>query len=279
VPRLPAAILLLLCSVAAAAAESPQRIVSLNFCTDELLLALVSPERIASLTWLARTDGTDSERLLAAGLPVNRGSAEEVLAAHPDLVLAGRYTTANTRALLARAGIDVVVVDAAQDWQAIRRVTRAVAAAVGEPARGEALLAAMDATLAETAATRVTRPVRAIGWSGAAEDVPGADTLFNSILNTAGAVNLAARQVGPRGFGLEQILRARPQLLLRGTSSAGDRSLRSALADHPVLRALPGLAIIEYPEGAWACGVPAAADHALALARKLRELPAESAAR
>lgn len=274
-----AAISLLLCSVAALAADSPQRIVSLNFCTDELLLALVPPARIASLTWLARTDGTPVERSLAAQLPVNHGSAEEVLAVHPDLVLAGRYTTANTRALLARAGIDVVVVDAAQDWEAIRHVTRMVAAAVGEPARGEALLAAMDATLSETARIRSRQPVRAIGWSGAAEDVPGADTLFNTILTTAGAVNIAAQPTGPRGFGLEQILRARPRLLLRGISSSEDRSLRSGVADHPVLRALPQLAVIEYPEGAWACGVPAAADHALALARKLRELPADAASR
>ncbi len=271
-PRLFAAILALFCSVTAPAGP-PQRIVSLNFCTDQLLLALVPPERIASLTWLARTDGTAVERALAGKLPLNRGSAEEVLAAHPDLVLAGRYTTANTRALLTQVGVPMVVVDAAQDWEGIRRVTREVAAAVGEPARGEALLAQMDSGLAAIAALRMATPVRAIGWSGAAEDVPGADTLFNTILTTAGAVNLAALPSGRHGFDLEQVLRARPQVLLRGTSHAGDRALRSSVAGHPALAALPGVAIIEYPEGPWACGVPAAADHALDLARKLRELP------
>jgi iron complex transport system substrate-binding protein len=196
-----------------------------------------------------------------------------VLAAHPDLVLAGRYTTATTRALLARVGANMLEVDAVQDWQGIRRVTREVAAAVGEPARGEALLLRMDAALAGIAALRVIAPVRAIGWSGAAADVPGVNTLFNTILTTAGAVNLAARPVGRGGFDLEQVLRARPQLLLRGTSHAGDRALRSSVADHPVLRTLPGLTVIEYPEGAWACGVPAAADLALDLARTLRALP------
>lgn len=276
--RLLVATLLFLVSVAAQAGP-PQRIVSLNFCTDQLLLALVPPERIASLTWLARTDGTAAERVLAAGLPVNRGGAEEVLAAQPDLVLAGRYTTATTRALLERSGLQMLEVDAANDWEGIRRVTRAVAAAVGEPARGEVLLARMDADLAQTAAVRALVPVRAIGWSGAAEDVPGADTLFNTILTTAGAVNIAALPTGRRGFDLEQVLRARPQLLLRGTSHAGDSSVRSGAADHPVLRALPGLSIIEYHEGAWACGVPAAAGHALALARELANLPAPDPAR
>jgi iron complex transport system substrate-binding protein len=254
-------------------AGQPRRIVSLNFCTDELLLALVPPARIASLSWLIRVDGDPAERDLARRLPINWGSAEEVLAAHPDLVLAGRYTTATTRALLKRAGVPVIEVDAAQDWNGIRSVTREVAAAVGEPARGEALLAQMDATLAQVAALRVTPPVRAVGWNGAAEDVPGSDTLFNTILTTAGAVNLAARSGASRGFDLEQILRARPQLLLRGSSYASDRSLRSSIADHPALRALPGVAIVEYSEGAWACGVPAAAGQALDLARTLRTLP------
>jgi iron complex transport system substrate-binding protein len=262
-------------AVASAAwgAPPPAHIVSLNFCTDQLLLALVPPDRIASLTWLAGIDGEEAQRALAMQLPSNHGSAEEVLAAHPDLVLAGRYTTATTRALLERVGIRVVEVDAAQDWDGIRKATRDVAAAVGEVARGEALLSRMDAQLAQVRALRPVEPVRAIGWSGASEDVPGTDTLFNAIVEAAGAVNLAARPSGMSGFDLEQVLRLRPQLLLRGTSHAGGSAVRSGVADHPALRALPGLEVIEYPESAWACGVPSAADHALELARRLRALP------
>jgi iron complex transport system substrate-binding protein len=264
---------LCLAFVLPAQAAPPRRIVSLNFCTDQLLMALVSPDRIASLTWLARTDGDEAQRALAARLPANHGSAEEVLASHADLVLAGRYTTAAARALLSRAGVRMVEVDAAQDWEGIRQATREVAAAVGEVERGEALLARMDAQLARARALRPAQPVRAIGWSGASEDVPGNDTLFNAIVEAAGAVNLASRPSGMSGFDLEQVLRLRPRLLLRGTAHAGDRALRSGVADHPALHALPGLSIIEYPEGAWACGVPAAADHALELAQWLHALP------
>jgi len=276
VSRLFALALGLICAASATAAP-PQRIVSLNLCTDQLLLALVAPGRIASLTWLARTDGDAAQRAQAAQLPGNRGSAEEVLAAHPDLVLAGRYTTSTTRALLRRVGVPMLEVDAVQDWDGIRRVTREVAVAVGETARGEELLAGMDARLEEIAALRAPKAVRAIGWSGAAGDVPGADTMFNTILTTAGAINLAARPAGSSGFDLEEVLRARPQLLLRGISYGEGRALRSGTANHRVLHALPGLAIIEYPEGAWACGVPAVAAHALDLARKLRALSPELA--
>lgn len=267
-------------ALAAAAAEAPRsvaspeprRIVSLNLCTDQLLMELVEPTRIASITWLSRTQGDPAQRALAMRLPVNRGSAEEVLAARPDLVLAGRFTTTTTRALLRRAGVPVLEVDAAQDWQGIRRVTREVAAAAGAQARGEQLLVRMDEALAAAAAIRPAVPLRAIGWSGSAEDVPGADTLFDTILTTAGAVNIAARAQGVRSFDLEQVARARPQVLLRGAAQGRTPALRNSVAAHPVLAGLPGLAVIEYPEGVYACGVPRAAELALELAQQLAVL-------
>lgn len=268
----PPAILLCLLSAAATAAEPPRRIVSLNLCTDQLLMALVAPERIASVTWLARSQGDPAQRALAAGLPANRGSAEEVLAARPDLVLAGRYTTATTRALLRRAGVRLLEVDSAGGWEDIRRITRETAAVLGESARGEQLLAGMDAALVAAAALHGPVPPRVIGWGGAAEDVPVGDPLFDAILSAAGAVNAAARPAGRAGFGLEEVLAARPDALLRGSDHRDTASLRSAAADHPALHGLPGLVVIEYPEGLYACGVPRAADAALDLARRLAGL-------
>jgi iron complex transport system substrate-binding protein len=268
---------LLLCCLALclpAHAGPPRRIVSLNLCTDQLLMALVPASRIASITWLSRTEGDPALLALAQRLPVNRGSAEEVLAARPDLVLAGRYTTGTTRALLRRVGVPMMEVDAVQDWDGIRRITREVAAAVGARERGEQLLARMDAQLASLAPLQSQPAVRAIGWSGAEDDVPGADTLFNAILHSAGAVNLAALPQGRHSFDLEQVLRARPRVLLRGTSYGSGPALRSTIARHRALRALPGLTVIQYPEAVYGCGVPHAAELAVRLAGELAPLRA-----
>ena len=270
--------LLLLPVGARAEAVVPQRIVSLNLCTDQLLLALVEPDRIASITWLSRSEGDPAQRDVARRIAVNHGSAEEVLAAHPDLVLAGRYTTATTRRLLRGAGITLLEVDAVTDWEGIRRITRQVAAATGTVSRGEVLLQEMDVILKEAAAVRPARPVRAIGWSGAGEDVPGADTLFNTILTTAGALNIAAQERGTGSFDLEQVARARPEVLLRGSAYADARSLRGAVAVHPVLRDVPH-AVVEYPEGVYGCGVPRAAQLALGLAHRLAVLAVAGQAR
>jgi iron complex transport system substrate-binding protein len=252
-------------------AQSPQRIVSLNLCTDQLLMDLVAPARIASITWLSRSEGDPRLLPMARQLSVNHGSAEEVLALRPDLVIAGRFTTGTTRALLRKVGVPLLEVDSASDWVGVRRITREVAAAVGEAARGEELLQQMDATLAQLARRRPATPLRAIGWSGAGDDVPGRDTMFNTILETAGAINLGAR-AGAGSFDLEQVLHAAPQVLLRGAAYAGKPALRNEAARHPVLRALSGVATVQYPEAVYGCAVPSAAQLAVGLADRFAQL-------
>lgn len=268
--------LLLLSLAAEARAGAPQRIVSLNLCTDQLLMALVPAEQIASITWLSRSEGDPLLLPLAHRLPVNRGTAEEVLALKPDLVIAGRFTTGTTRALLRKVGVPLLEVDPASDWEGIRRTTREVAAATGTAAVAEVLLQQMDRELMLLSRRLPADPVRAIGWSGAGDDVPGSDTLFNTILETAGAVNLAARSGARSSFDLEQVLRARPQVLLRGATYGSKPALRNDVAHHRVLSALPGLQTIEYPEAVYGCGVPRASQLALQLAdefARLRSVP------
>jgi iron complex transport system substrate-binding protein len=254
----------------AAGPAAPQRVLSLNLCTDQLLMALVPAQRIVSITWLSRTEGDPALLSLARQLPVNHGSPEEVLAARPDLVLAGKYTTANTRALLQRVGIRVLEVDPVTDWAGIRRVTQQVATALGAEAKGRQLLDSMDADLAQLARERTAQPVRVIGWGGGAEDVPGRDTLFNTILESAGGINLAALDHGPRSFDLEQVLLADPQVVMRGAAYSGKPSLRNFIATHRVLRARLGAHMVTYPEAVYGCGVPRASRVARDLAVTLR---------
>ncbi|HYP79763.1 MAG TPA: ABC transporter substrate-binding protein [Steroidobacteraceae bacterium] len=254
-----------------AAEAAPQRIVSLNLCVDQLLLQLVPPERIASITWLSRSEGDPQLLPLAQRLPVNHGSAEEVLASHPDLVIAGRFTTSATRRLLQKAGVPLLEIDPATDWEGIRRTTREIAAAVQAGARGEELIAAMDADLALLRSRPAHAPVRAIGWGGAADDVPGRDTLFNTILETAGAINLGARATGPASFDIEQVLRVQPQVLLRGAAYAAAPAMRNQIAAHPALRQ-QHYSVITYPEAVYGCAVPRAAALTVQLADELDRL-------
>jgi ABC-type hemin transport system substrate-binding protein len=119
----------------AAAAMPPRHIMSMNMCTDELLLDLVPAERIASVTYLSRQPSNSYLWPAAAHVPINHGLTEEVLAEDPDLVLAGTYTTPPARLLLKKIGVPLMEILPANSFAEIRDVTRMVARAVGEPAR------------------------------------------------------------------------------------------------------------------------------------------------
>ena len=69
--------------------EKPQRIVSLNLGTDEILLALAPPEQIAALSSYVDDAGLSCMAEAAKAVPVklHDKSPERVLAQHPDLVL------------------------------------------------------------------------------------------------------------------------------------------------------------------------------------------------
>src|SRR5438045_1779807 len=100
---------LLAATAPALAASPPQRIVSLNKCTDQLLLALVEPARIASVSPI----GTDDLSFLAEelkALPANSGRGESVLLTDADLVLTGPFESHTRQALLRRQGFDVLVI-------------------------------------------------------------------------------------------------------------------------------------------------------------------------
>ena len=234
---------------------------SMNQCTDMLLLELSPRERIASVTYLARTVAPAAAR----GVPVNHGSAEEIVAQKPDLILAGDVSTPLTRRLAARVGARLVEVKSATSFADVRTAVRQVAAAVGEPARAERLLADMDRKLAALAARRSGPPVRLAAWSDGA--VPGRGTLADEIITRAGGVNIAARTADARysTFGVEELLRADPQVLLFGQGYTDRPSLHRLGQEHPLVRRRWRGRTLTYAEAPVSCGVPASADAAMAL--------------
>ena len=128
------------------AVHAAEHVVSLNLCTDQMLV-LLAPEKIAALSPLSRDPALSFVARQAEHLPVVRASAEAVLRLHPDLILAAPYGAQTTLALLQQEHVPVLRIALAQDFAGIRQMTRLLASALGVPQRGEALLIAMDATL------------------------------------------------------------------------------------------------------------------------------------
>jgi iron complex transport system substrate-binding protein len=251
--------------LADAATSAPQHVMSLSVCTDALLLELLPLNRIASVTYLSRDPSNSLFWPQAAKVPVNHGNAEEVFAEKPDFVLAGTYTTPATRMLLKKAGIPMLEVPPANNFDEIRATTRSVAHALGQGVPAEQLIAKMDATLQELDSTRPTRAIRVAAWNGGG-DVPGRGTLFDAILTAAGGVNVASSAgLADGSFDLEQLLQAHPDVLAYGSDASATPGLHADQTLHPLLLKLYAGRRIVYPSALYGCGLVQSADAAVAL--------------
>src|SRR3984957_11188315 len=122
----------------------PHRIVSLNTCADQFLIALADKTQIAALTKFARDPTLSFYADRARAYPISGGQAEAVLNLRPDLVIASPYDRAETVALL-EGRVSILALKPADSFDEVISDTRAVALAIGHPERGEALIRSMRA--------------------------------------------------------------------------------------------------------------------------------------
>lgn len=248
---LPAFALLLL---GAAPPPAPRRVVSLNLCADQYLLALADRGQIAALTRFARDPEMSAAAREAATLPFSRGSAEDVLMLRPDLVLATPFRRTETTRVLKAQGVTTVDVPIANSYADIVAQTRAVARAVGHPARGEALVRRMDAALA-----RLPRGIgrgRVAAYYQRRGFMTGTGTLVDAMMRRVGLVNLAGRLGKPAlaQVSLEELALARPDFLIVETDTDRVEDQGTEMLHHPVLRGIPRLRL---PQAWTVCGGPA----------------------
>lgn len=230
---------------------APQRIVSLHLCTDQLLLTLAPRERIAALSHLATRPDLSTLWQKAQGIPQVHGSAEEVLALSPDLVLAPTMRKRHTVMLLKQFGIPVLTLAPAEDFATVQQHIQRVAKALGKERRGETVLAALGRELQQLKATAPR--TGAFYWQGGY--VPGSGTLVDAVMQAANMVNVAVA-AGVRGSGylpLERLLIERPEWLITSDYKRDVPTLGSRLLRHPALRGATSRAFI-LPSNLTTCG-------------------------
>lgn len=246
---------------AADAQARPQRIVSMNLCTDELLMRVVDPSRIASITYLSQQPinaplGLDA---IASRLKVNHGLAEEVLMQEPDLILAGRFTSTTAVNLLRKLGYSIVVFDPENTLEDMRANIRKLGTAVGEPARAEQVISDFDTRLAELQSRIPTGEMPVFADIGVNNYVAGANTLYTHIVNAGGYRTLgqALGFDGYRNLPLEQVLSIKPALISTVTPWTNPPSMSTMALRHPALRAMvASTPHVTIPERYSTCGSP-----------------------
>lgn len=211
----------------------PQRIISLNLVSDIVLLDLVESERIAALSHVAVHPHLSIVHERAAGFRTVRTDAEEVMALRPDLVIGARWGQGAVLDLLGRLGVGTHEINLADSYAGIRRMVLDLAEALGEPARGQELLARMDAERAHLQTlSRFTAPSPAatLGASG----FTGGDNLLAREQFEDAALVAAL----PGRMDLEALVLAHPAVLVNVAYHTDRPSLVQLLLQHPALRQL-----------------------------------------
>ncbi len=258
----------------AAAASAPRRIVSLNACLDAMLAHLADRGQIAALSHYAREPQGSTIAAVARTLPFTWETAEEVLALRPDLVVASAHSAPATRNALKRLDVPVerfaVPKTIAESLEQVRRM----AALIGRPARGEALVRRIEAAIDRAAPPQGARRLTALIYqpNGFAA---GPGTLVDELMHHAGFENVA-RRYGLKTWGnvaLERLLADPPEVLLVGEASPGARSWADRVMTHPALRSVAGrMRQARLPERFLYCGGPVLIESAGALATARRQV-------
>ncbi|MGV8928917.1 MAG: ABC transporter substrate-binding protein [Brevundimonas sp.] len=246
---------------AGVAEARPLRVMALDQCADQYVLAL-RPD--AELVLSPRADDPDAwMREAAAGRRRVRPTLEAAIAFRPDVVV--RYWGGEPR-LLARleaSGVRVITIEDATDFSGVRADIRAVAQGLGVPGRGEALAARMDATLRE-AAPAPHAPQRSALYLTAGGFTAGRGTLVNAILGVAGFTNAAARPFFAP-VSVERIALFPPARFVLGFFDQQRGDWRGP-GRHPVVqRAATGRIVARLPAAVLTCPAWFAADAALML--------------
>lgn len=258
--------------IAVPARAAGPRVVSINPCVDAVLMRVADAGQIAGISHYSQDPRATSIPLdLARRFKATSGTAEEVVALAPDMVIAGGHVAPSTILALTRLGIHLIQLPVPTTVAESEAQVMTIATAVGHRARGAAVVAEIDAAVA-AARPAAGPPLPALIWQGGGL-VPGRGTLADELLRDSGFRNLSS-DYGLKQWDvlpLEYLVARPPRVLLSLGSGAdgGDRMLR-----HPVLRRLAGrIAVRAYPQRLLYCGGPSIVGALKSLAAIRRTVP------
>jgi iron complex transport system substrate-binding protein len=179
--------------------HAPDRIVSVTLATDEMLSALVKPDRMAGVSYLvdnpamSNVPGWYPERI-----PRVHADAEEILALQPDLVFVAAYTRAETVRMLLGAGIPVVRLSRYDSFEEISSNIELVAAATGSEVKARSLIAGLQQQVLKMQAKVKNLPRPRVLFYNLAGYTEGIGTRIDQTIRIAGGENVM-RETGSTG--------------------------------------------------------------------------------
>jgi len=235
-----ASLLLLLLAAAPAAAQAPQRVVTLNLCLDQMALRLAAPGQLVGVSYLSRDPHLSVLADRAATIAPVRESIETILTLRPDLVILGKDSHTRLKRLLRDAGVRVLDLPWATSIEDAETVIERMAAALDREDVGRALIAGMREQRQRL--TWQGAPLGTAVYLEANRGTSGKGSLMDELLRLSGYRNLAA-DLGIGSFGrvsLETVLARQPDLLVLDGAANASPARATEFVGHHALLALAG---------------------------------------
>ena len=134
---------------------------------------------------------------------------------------------------------------------------RQLAAAVGEPAKGEKMIQGMREELIKLKPASGIKKKAVFFQSD--NYVPGAGTFENAVMEAAGLRNIAVeRGIKDYGrMGLEELIQAKPDVIIFSSEQTKSPTVRGEVLSHPAIKkALPAVKTVTIPTLYLICGSP-----------------------
>ena len=224
----------------APAAQAPRphpTLVSLNPCSDAVLAEVADPGQLLAISSYSQNAASSSMDLAKARqFRAVSGSAEEVLALRPDLVISDQFLPPSTASALAALAIPVERLPIASSVAESRAQVMRLATLAGHPERGRAIVKRIDAALVRALPPSGASPIAAVVWQSGGI-VPGPDSLIGDLLRRTGFRQISAARGMKQAdvLPLEAMLADPPQVILAAGNALGNED---RLLAHPALSGL-----------------------------------------
>ena len=235
---------------------APVRVVSLNLCTDELLLLLGSPEQIASVTHLSQREEETPLWREARRHRANDGTLASAASVRPDLVLT-MGGGGDRLGIAERLGIRAVDLPFPQSLDDVVASIRTVASALEREAAGEAAVQRIEEL--RRSAPRAAVDALWIGGGGRTVAATGLEAQWMAL------GGFRQRPINGDRVLLEELLVRPPAVLLRSDYRQDQYSQGQAWLNHPLAHAARGSRTIGTDGRRWTCMGPPLVDEILRL--------------
>lgn len=212
--------------------KHPMRIASLSPCVDAILYEIADENQILGLSHYSFDEKSSSIDVnYAKKFKPLSGGAEDIIAIKPDLVIAGSHISPQTIAQLNKLAIPVFTLGSPQTIEEAKTQINDIAKKIDQEERGKIFISKIDKAIINAKTDDNQKP-KAIMFQGGGI-VPGAGTLGDEMLKTAGFENVASQYSNSayNVLTLENLLFNPPQIMLSDANFNNGRVI-----SHPALK-------------------------------------------